>query len=138
MVLVYMDDCIFFGKDSKKIDEVIEQLQQWFKLTVDEMKEDAKVDVFSYLGVQILINKTGIVIFNERTQNLQILWNARPQQKWTLASTTLLGMDAKGQWFDAKWDYATTIGMLLYLSSNSHPNIQFTVHQCVQFMHTTK
>jgi len=27
MVLVYVDDCIFFGKDAKAIDEVIKCLQ---------------------------------------------------------------------------------------------------------------
>jgi len=59
-------------------------------------------------------------------------------KKWTPARTTPLGTDVKGQQFDAKWDYATAIGMLLYLSLNSCPNVQFMVHQCAQFMHTPK
>jgi len=47
MVLVYVDDCIFFGKEAKAINQVIECLRQCFKLTVNDVKEDAKVDVFS-------------------------------------------------------------------------------------------
>jgi hypothetical protein len=38
MVLVYVDDCIFFGKDIKKIDEVIEKLRKKFALTVEEVE----------------------------------------------------------------------------------------------------
>ncbi len=59
-------------------------------------------------------------------------------KKWTPASTTPLGMDPNSQRFDAKWEYATAIGMLLYLSTNSRPDIQYAVHQCARFMHTPK
>jgi len=60
-----MDNCIFFSKDPKAIDGVIEQLQQQFELTVEEVKADAIVDVFSYLGVLVSINKNGTVTFKQ-------------------------------------------------------------------------
>ena len=33
------------------------------------------------------------------------------------------------------WNYCSVVGMLLYLASNSHPDIAFAVHQCAQFSH---
>ena len=32
--------------------------------------------------------------------------------------------------FDEPWEYASFVGMLIYLSRNSRPEIQFTVNQC--------
>ena len=51
-----------------------------------------------------------------------------------------LGIDVNG--FEDKRDcpnsYAYIIGMMLYLSSNTRPDISFDVHQCNQFTHNTK
>jgi len=63
MVLAYVDNCIFFSKDSNKIDAVIEKLCKTFDLMVDDIQEDAQVNVFSYLGVQVTIDKAGVVTF---------------------------------------------------------------------------
>jgi len=116
MVLVYMDDCIFFQKD-------------------------AKVDVFSYLGVQVTHDKAGTVTFKQQGLIKKVLKYCGMEdcnKKWMPASTTPLGMDPNGKRFDATWDYATAIGMLLYLSSNSRPDIQYAVHQCARFTHSPK
>ena len=51
-----------------------------------------------------------------------------------------LGTDANGS--EAKRDftnsYASVIGMMLYLTSNTRPGIYFAVHQCAQFTYNTK
>ena len=51
-----------------------------------------------------------------------------------------LGTDANG--FEAKRDwpnsYASVIWMILYLASNTIPDISFSVHQCAKFTHKTK
>ena len=31
------------------------------------------------------------------------------------------------------WVYASVVGMSIYISSNSRPNIMFAVHQCARF-----
>eukprot|EP00957_Ditylum_brightwellii_P151550 11541512-Ditylum_brightwellii.AAC.1 len=36
------------------------------------------------------------------------------------------------------WNYASAVGMLMYLASNSRPEIAFAVHQCARFTHGTK
>ena len=51
-----------------------------------------------------------------------------------------LGTDMNGS--EAKRDclnsYASFIGMMLYLVSNTRPDISFAVHQCDRFIHNTK
>ena len=42
---------------------------------------------------------------------------------------------AKRDWTNS---YACFIGMMLYLSSNTRPDISFAVHQCARFTHNTK
>lgn len=36
------------------------------------------------------------------------------------------------------WIYASVIGMIMYLASNSLPDIMFYVHQCSRFTHSPK
>jgi len=43
---MYVDDCIFFGWDLKKIVEIIAKLKQKFNLTVEE-SEDQDQDFFA-------------------------------------------------------------------------------------------
>ena len=51
-----------------------------------------------------------------------------------------LGKDAVS--YEAKRDwpnsYASVIGMMLYLASNTRPDISFAVHKCARFTHNTK
>jgi hypothetical protein len=46
-----------------------------------------------------------------------------------------LGKDENGSPRREKWSYPSVIGMLLYLSSNSRPDISFAVSQCARFNH---
>ena len=47
VILVYVDDCLFFGKSLKEIDTVIEALEKkGLALTKEE-------DVYAFLGVQV-------------------------------------------------------------------------------------
>ena len=43
--------------------------------------------------------------------------------------------EAKRYWPNS-YDYV--IGMMLYLESNTRPDISFAVHQCARFTHNTK
>ncbi len=55
-VLTYVDDCIFFRKDLKKIDESIARLKWKFDLTVEEAQGEDQ-DVFAYLGVKVQVEQ---------------------------------------------------------------------------------
>ena len=45
------------------------------------------------------------------------------------------GSDSKRYWPNS---YASIIGMMLYLASNTRPDIFFDVHHCARFTHNTK
>ena len=51
-----------------------------------------------------------------------------------------LGTDANGSEAKRDWpnSYASVIGMMLYLASNTRPDISFSIHQCARFTHNTK
>ena len=49
--------------------------------------------------------------------------------------TDVNGSEAKRDWTNS---YAYVIGMMLYLASNTRPDISSDVHQCARFIHNTK
>ena len=51
-----------------------------------------------------------------------------------------LGTDVNGSKAKIYWpnSYASVIRMMLYLASNTRPDISFDVHQCARFTHNTK
>eukprot|EP00972_Heterocapsa_arctica_P038481 5669739-Heterocapsa_arctica.AAC.1 len=49
-----------------------------------------------------------------------------------------LGSDEDGQPMEDKWNYRSIIGMLLYLSTNTRPDISFAVSQVARFSHAPK
>jgi len=58
--------------------------------------------------------------------------------KATPAALDPLGSDATGEPYREDWNYSAAVGMLLYLFSNTRPDIQFAVHQCTRFAHEPK
>ena len=55
--------------------------------------------------------------------------------KTTKSATMPLATDADVNTFDEPWDYDYVMGMLMYLSRNSRPEIKSSVHQCDRFTH---
>jgi hypothetical protein len=53
----------------------------------------------------------------------------------TPAATTCVGADLGGKNRDKNWNYASVVGMLLYLAGNTRPDIAFAVHQAARFSH---
>jgi len=140
-VLTYVNDCIFFGRDLRKIDAIIAKLREKFELTVEESQVEDQ-DVFAYLGVEVQVNKaTGEMTFLQQGLIDKVLQVTNMQEcnaKATPATTTPLGTDANGQRCQQTWEYASVIGMLMYLTSNSRPDIQYAVHQCARITHNPR
>ena len=47
-----------------------------------------------------------------------------------------LDKDLEGEPFDHSFNYASVVGMCMYLCNNSRPDISFAVSQCARFTHT--
>ena len=102
-----------------------------------KLTEEYEGDVYSFLGVevrtsgsQIELVQTGLI-----DKILHTCGMAECNTKATPANTTPLATDANGPRCEAEWDFAAVVGMLMYLSSNTRPDIQFAVHQCARFTH---
>jgi hypothetical protein len=99
-------------------------------------------DVYAFLGNELRTNKaTSMVTLTQSGLTEKVLRTTGMQdnnRKHTPAATIPLETDADGARFCEEWDYASVVGMFLYLSSNSRPDIQFTVHQCARFTHNPR
>jgi len=109
-ILTYVDDCIFFRYDLKKIDAITAKLREKFKLTVEEFQVEDQ-DVFAYLGVEVQVNKTtGKMTFLQQGLIDKVLRVTNIQEcnaKATPDSTTPLGTDSNGQRCQQSWDDAS-------------------------------
>jgi hypothetical protein len=131
--LGYLDDCLFFGKDKSKIDEVIKDSEKDMPLT----REDS---VTVLLGIAI---KTTKGVHNltqpkliERVIEALGLENANVID--TPAIPAPLGTDLEGEPFKEEWGYTSVVGMLMYLANKTRPDIAFAVHQCARFTHNPR
>ena len=107
--------------------------------------EHSKVEsVSEYLGIDIKTLDDGVFQFC-KTGFIRKVLDATGMDHFNGLPTPTkvevpLGTDSNGS--DAKRDcpnvYASVIGMMLYLESNTRPDISFAVHQGFRFTHNTK
>ena len=134
MVLNYCDDQIWLSPNPDSIERYVKKLQA---IGYDLSLEDKGDNIFGFLGIEI--NRTGTDI--EFTQKglidkvIRYCGMENASDKPTPATTTPLGTDKNGDPFNEEWSYPAAVGMLLYLSSNTRPDIQFAVHQVARFSH---
>eukprot|EP00733_Pompholyxophrys_punicea_P000481 Pompholyxophrys_punicea_v1_NODE_136_length_3267_cov_3.636364.p1 type:complete len:383 gc:universal NODE_136_length_3267_cov_3.636364:1948-800(-) len=127
---VYVDDCLFFTRNSTSIDRIIESLRKPEPTRFLLTEED---DVAGFLGIlmerrddgSIELRQTGLINRIIAATNLQDA-SAKP----TPATPTPLGKDSEGAPCEESWKYSSIVGMLMYLASNARPDIAFAVHQC--------
>ena len=135
IALTYVDDVLFFSKSSEKIDSKIKALQaKNFKLTVED-------NVYSFLGVEMSRLPNGEIEMKQQGLIKKLLETCKMKDcntKATPCNADPLGTDADGQNVTGKFEYASAVGMLMYLSSNTRPDIQYAVHQCARFSHFPK
>jgi hypothetical protein len=56
----------------------------------------------------------------------------------TPATTTPVGADIDGALLKEDWEYASIVGMMMYLASNTRPEISYDVHQAARYSHGTR
>ena len=135
MVLQYVDDQIWVSKDPKSIERKVEALKKrGFLLTMED-----SVDMFAFLGIDVTRKGTTIELTQKGLTDKVIKYlGLENSSKDTPAAADPLGSDKDGDPFDEEWSYPAAVGMLLYLSSHTRPDIQFAVHQCARFTHAPK
>ena len=138
--ICYVDDCLFFAHKQEKLDELLKS----FKEDGDEYNWELKVEgsVSEYLGIEIHKTSEGGYQFLQNGLTIKILEATKMMDCNTKYTPTKqdapLGSDLNGKLPKREWNYASVIGMMLYLAANSRPDISFAVHQCARFTHNTK
>jgi hypothetical protein len=131
ILLVYVDDVILCGPNSKDIDNIIASLKEGFDVT-----DEGEID--DYLGVKVTPPTKDTIELRQPHLILQILDEVGmlPQSKTkdkAAPSSTILCRDLDGSPFQEKWDYRRIIGKLNFLEKSTHPEIAYAVHQCAWF-----
>ena len=136
--LFYVDDCLFFAKNSTDIDDMINSLQRDEPTKLSLNIED---DVAGFLGIllerqedgSIEMKQTGLIDRILAVMNLE-----DSKEKSTPAEAKALGKDEDGAHCSESWSYRSVVGMMMYLASNSRPDIAYAVHCCARFSHCPK
>ena len=136
MVLNYCDDQIWLSPDNQLIEGYVSKLKELgYDLELEE-----KGDIFGFLGIEfkldgtiIHLSQTGLI---EKVIKYTKMTDATG--KSTPAAVQPLGRDADGEPFSEDWSYSAAVGMLLYLSSNSRPDLTFATSQVARFSHSPK
>ena len=135
--VVYVDDTIIAGPDSEKIEELITDLgvSNSEKQHTFTLRDEGEVGDF--LGIQIERSTKGFELSQPGLINKVLeetgMTDCNPSK--TPAATVPLHIDSDGESFQESWDYATVVGMLMYLATNSRPDVAYAVNQCARFTH---
>ena len=136
MVLNYCDDQIWLSPDDKHIENYVKKLAELgYDLTLEP-----KGDMFGFLGIDFKRNGSAIELTQVGLIQKVIKYTGMEKANSlpTPALKEPLGTDPNGEPFNEEWNYAAAIGMLLYISSNTRPDIQFAVHQAARFTHSPR
>ncbi|KAI3665096.1 hypothetical protein L6452_43714 [Arctium lappa] len=127
-ILIYVDDVIIVGNDSKKIDDVKQCLHDKFSIKdLGELKY--------FLGIEVARTSRGLVL-SQRKYTLDILEDSgmkgcRPSS-FPIEQNLKLVMDDQEPKVDAS-KYRRLIGRLLYLQA-TRPDIAYSVNNLSQFV----
>ena len=135
IVVVYVDDVLMFSKDESNFDKLIDSL----KRSGVAIRKEGSAEGF--LGVDLVREETpsGPVItllqkgLTKRVIEALGLSSRMSTALDTPAEAAPLPKDAGGLSASGTINYPAVIGMLLYLSGHSRPDIAFAVHQCARY-----
>ena len=131
--LTYVDDCLFFSPKASTIDDAIAGIES------TGMQLEIEDSVAGFLGVHInqdvqsgKITLTQLGLIDRIISSLGL---SSSSPKKTPSPVDPLPQDLGGEPFDRSFNYASVVGMLMYLSANSRPDIAFAVNQCARHSH---
>lgn len=142
LIIAYVDDCIFFSRKLESIDKLIDDMKQSYRLDDGTLTEkfiiEVEEDYAGFLGIDITRHDDGRIELTQ-TGLIQRILDALGLDDETVtirtepAATKCLGKEENSAPRKEHWSYPSVIGMLLYLSSNSRPDITFAVNQAARF-----
>ena len=131
IVIVYVDDLLIYAKDDADIEAFIARMK---KLDVT-LNYEGTAEGFLGVDVKREGSKTTLVQsgLSKRVIEALGLCAKYTSSVETPAECSPLPRDADGEPYDGPINYASVVGMLLYLTGHSRPDIAFAVHQCARY-----
>ena len=136
LVIIYIDDVGIAASHADAIDSFIDEIKscsfsltkegsfsKYLRIKFDKNNEDSTITLTQKGLIKKILTATGLTDCNP---------NHHP------AATSTLGIDLDGPVYNKSWNYASIVGMLLYLLTNTHPDISFAVSQVAWFNHNPK
>ena len=126
----YVDDILVFALNDDTIKKLIADLKN---ASADINQEE---DVAGFLGVDIVKHSDGRIELTQKgltTRIVEALGLADSNPKDTPAVHGTLPKDKNGEDCKADFNYASVLGMLLYLQGHTRPDISFAVNQCARY-----
>jgi len=135
MLVQYVDDCGIAAPNQARIDQFVKDLKELgFELTQEDSFEE-------FLGIKFETLPDGSIECTQRGLIKKVLEAAGMSDcnpNSTPSSSAALGADKDGEPMDEPWNYRGICGMLLYLSTNTRPDIAHAVSQVCRFGHNPK
>jgi hypothetical protein len=136
MVVVYVDDLGIAYANANDLEGLFKKLEG---RSLAFTREGSFTD---FLGIKFTRDiKSGTLTLTQKGLINKILEAAQMtdcKPNWTPAPLSALGIDPDGTPMSETWSYRSIIGMLLYLSTNTRPDITFAVSQVARFSHAPK
>ena len=135
IVIAYVDDLGLQAPSMKIIDELVKFLEdEGFELT----REGSFTE---YLGISYSKGTDGTIVMTQEGLIDKIIEatdmnGCNPNR--TPTTKEPLGSDSDGAPMEESWNYRSVVGMLLYLSTNTRPDIAYAVSQVARFSHHPK
>ena len=135
-VICYVNDLLVYSRDDASINEFVEGMKSHdIRLRREDTAE-------GFLGVDIKYDATTITLKQEGLTK-RIIEALGLSSSYTTAcsapaESAALPKDADGPPAVGHINYASVIGMLLYLCGHSRSDIAFTVHQCARYTFAPK
>ena len=135
MVVQCVDDCGIAAPTQARIDKFVQDLRELnFELTQDESFAE-------FLGIKFETREDGSIQLTQKglikkTLEAASMTDCNPNS--TPALQGGLGTDKNGEAMTEPWNYRAICGMLLYLSTNTRPDIACAVSCVCRFGHAPK
>ncbi|KAI2500410.1 hypothetical protein MHU86_14081 [Fragilaria crotonensis] len=136
MVVLYVDDLGIAYRDQNDLDKLFANLEA---KGLTFTREGTFTD---FLGINFTRDTTNGTLTLTQKGLIQKIKEATGMSdsnyNWTPAAQAALGIDPDGSPMTETWSYRSIVGMLLYLSTNTRPDIAFAVSQVARFCHNPK
>ena len=134
-IIIYVDDCGIAAKSNDLVDELLQQLEdKGFQFTREgSFTEFLSINHARLPDGRIELTQSGLIKKIISTAGMN---QCNPNQVPTRRDP--LGLDPEGPAMKDAFSYPSIVGMLLYLSSNTRPDIAFAVSQVARFTHNPK